>query len=443
MGFHPSLGNRNGSLISGDNLIVMNELAEQGYRGKFDMIYFDGPFNSGLIFSNYNEELKFDYINPWSELASLQNYFDKERYLAEYKRRISLAKDLLSDTGVFVLQINLLEGHYVRVLLDEVFGRDNFLTEVIWKNSDIPMAKPGTNSQYGCQHETIYFYSKSKNYLKKPEYVYGSVWDDIRGYGQLGDENTNYPSQKPEKLIERIIEMTTSEAALIGDFYCGSGTFPLVAERMNRKWIACETTQSAIEITRTRLSNEAIDFGYHKLVDEFNPCYLQGSLYRKQTKVPFGVDEYLGLKNEVAKCDIVKVYAYSYEQELDLIVDREKFTFYYLVPFITKEGISENHIKEIPRPILVKADNRYALEIADPFEWVLYNIVHVDRNELGCVIEKQTKKGVTYVYNWEDILKNTNTILNNINGNWIREVKTYEDHTNVVDIFGHHYVIKE
>ncbi|MCM3390377.1 site-specific DNA-methyltransferase [Ureibacillus chungkukjangi] len=443
MSFNPPLCNRNGSLISGDNLIVMNQLAQQGYIGKFDMIYFDGPFNSGLIFSNYNEQLKFDYINPWSELASLQNYFDKDGYLAEYKKRISLAKDLLSDNGVFVLQINLLEGHYVRVLLDEVFGRENFLTEVIWKNSDIPMAKPGTNSQYGCQHETIYFYSKSKNYLKKPEYVYGSVWDEISGYGQLGDENTNFPSQKPEKLIDRIIEMTTTEGALIGDFYCGSGTFPFVAERMNRNWIACETTQSAIEITRTRLSNEAIDFTYHKLVDEFNPSYLQEFIYRKETKVPFSVNEYLGLRKKVAESDIVKIYAYSYDEELDFIVDREKFILYYLVPLITEEGISEYSITEIPRPTLVKANNRYELEVRDPSEWVLYNIVHVERNELGCIKEKQTENGVTYVYNWEAILKSVNTILNKIDGNWIREVKTYKVHTTVVDVFGNHYTIKE
>jgi adenine specific DNA methylase Mod len=175
--FLPEITSDKRALILGDNITIMEKLLAKGYREQFKMIYFDGPFNSGLLFTMTNPKFGIEYIQPTSEYQSIREYLDLNLYLENYRKRMELAKELLHHEGFFVLQINQLAGHYVKVLLDQVFGRACFLSEVIWKHSDIPWTLPELG-QFGYQHESLFVYSKTDSFHRKDN-VYPSVWDDI------------------------------------------------------------------------------------------------------------------------------------------------------------------------------------------------------------------------------------------------------------------------
>jgi adenine specific DNA methylase Mod len=160
--FTPGELSPNRALFWGDNLLIMEQLLRDGYKGKFDLIYFDGPFNSGRIFSMPNEKLGVNLINPWDELKGIAHYLNSELFLDDYLKRIRLAKELLSDTGMFVLQIYQKEGHYLKVMLDQEFGRDHFLAEIIWKIHNDPLPY---NSQFGLSHECLFVYSRTTDYF--------------------------------------------------------------------------------------------------------------------------------------------------------------------------------------------------------------------------------------------------------------------------------------
>ncbi len=307
------------NIYHGDNIDIMKKLIVEGYAGSFDMIYLDGPFNSGRIFTMPIRGTSIELVNPWDELKSIQLYEKPELYLADYKKRINLSRELLSDSGVLVLQISQKEGHYLKVLLDSVFGRDHFICEVIWKNTDKPFSY---RSQYGLSHESLFFYGKTDNYIKYDQLLLPSIWDDVGFYDDLGEEDTLYPSQKPQKLMRRILEVSTKQGSLIGDFYCGSGSMPLTAESMGRRWIASDTSVHAVEVTKSRLS--AIG---------------------------------------------VQPHVFSTKES-----EGERF---WVVPLINEIGIHESQTVKIPLPTLAVHRETFVLEHEDWRIWALYNVSHV------------------------------------------------------------------
>ncbi len=163
MKFQPEVSKENG-LFYGDNLYIMQGLMNVGYKEKFDMIYFDGPFNSGWIFSVFKKELNEHIIDPWNEAATIRNFYNSDIYRSNYRERIKVAKELLNEKGILVFHTSQKEGHYLKVVLDEVFGSNHFLGEVIWKFADVPSYK---TSQFGLNHESLFFYAKTDNYFKK------------------------------------------------------------------------------------------------------------------------------------------------------------------------------------------------------------------------------------------------------------------------------------
>jgi DNA modification methylase len=309
------------TIYHGDNIDIMKKLIDEGFAESFDMIYFDGPFNSGRIFSMPIPGTSVELVNPWHELKSMQHYEKPELYLDDYKKRIELARELLSDSGVLVLQISQKEGHYLKVLLDSVFGRKNFICEMIWKIIDKPYAY---RSQYGLSHESIFFYGKTENYTKQDCLLYPSIWDDVGFYEALGDEDTFYPSQKPQKLMRRILEMTTQTGSLVGDFYCGSGSMAFTAESMGRSWIASDTSVHAVEVTRCRLST----IGAQPIVLNTNETESDGERY-------------------------------------------------WMVPLINENGFHDSQTVQIPLPTLVVNNEDFMLDHVDWRTWALYNVPHV------------------------------------------------------------------
>ena len=274
--------NKKNLLFWGDNLNVSYHLLNK-FEEKIDLIYLDPPFFSG---SNYNisileGEAKYDtiaYFDRWNK--------DIDSYLQMLYERIVIFKKLLSKRGLIFLHVDWHASHYIKIILDEIFGKNRFINEIIWYyynkysagKRNLPRA-----------HDNILVYSQSSNFTfneeriprKKPtkqlkrEMVNGVLKNvkDENGhviYRTVSDkklddvwkipclqpaskEYTGFPTQKHHRLLERIIKIGSNEGDLIADFFCGSGTTLVVADKLSRSWIGCDMSEYSIYLTRNRL----------------------------------------------------------------------------------------------------------------------------------------------------------------------------------------------
>lgn len=254
-------------IIKGNNLLVISSLLKK-YEGKVDLICIDPPYNTGTDSFNYNDK------------------FNHSTWLVFMKNRLEIAKRLLNESGSIYVQIDVKEAHYLKVLMDEVFGRENFRSEIIWDTS-IPYVAGNKwlSNNWIYSHSAIFYYAKSKNNVffnkqtfdvqqksgdisKKP---YKDVWCDIENFaGFLGakDMKIDFNSRKPEKLIERIITSSCPEGGLVMDFFGGSGTTLAAAHKMKRQYIGVEQMDSQIKIICDRLKAviDGDDKGISKMV---------------------------------------------------------------------------------------------------------------------------------------------------------------------------------
>lgn len=265
---NPEISEHDNLIIKGNNLLVLSSLLKK-YEGKIDLINIDPPYNTGTDSFNYNDK------------------FNHSTWLVFMKNRLELAKRLLKDTGSIYVQIDVKEAHYLKVLMDEIFGRENFRSEIIWDTS-IPYVAGNKwlSNNWIYSHSAIFYYAKNKNNVffnkqtfdvqqksgdisKKP---YKDVWCDIENFaGFLGAKDIKliFNSRKPEKLIERIITSSCPEGGLVLDFFGGSGTTLASAHKMNRQYIGVEQMDSQINIITDRLKAviEGDDKGISKMVD--------------------------------------------------------------------------------------------------------------------------------------------------------------------------------
>ena len=254
-------------IIKGNNLLVISSLLKK-YEGKVDLICIDPPYNTGTDSFNYNDK------------------FNHSTWLVFMKNRLEIARRLLNESGSIYVQIDVKEAHYLKVLMDEVFGRDNFRSEIIWDTS-IPYVAGNKwlSNNWIYSHSAIFYYAKNKNSVffnkqtfdvqqksgdisKKP---YKDVWCDIENFaGFLGakDMKIDFNSRKPEKLIERIITSSCPEGGLVLDFFGGSGTTLAAAHKMKRRYIGVEQMDSQIKIICDRLKAviDGDDKGISKMV---------------------------------------------------------------------------------------------------------------------------------------------------------------------------------
>jgi DNA modification methylase len=275
-------------LFHGDNKDVLATLLESGFRGKIDLIYIDPPFMSG---ADYVRKIELRGLKQLGrieedEASILQQtmYFDiwnNDNYLQFMYERLILLKELLSERGSIYVHLDWHVGHYIKLLMDEVFGQDNFGNEIVWHYRTGNIAE----KIFRRSHDTILLYSKSDNFTFKPveikEYykeIYGEnfkpsfrgrkqgedgkgkyrlslvddVWD-ISGVFTLGKEHLAFATQKPEALLERIIQASSNSNSLILDCFIGSGTTARVAQKTGRRWIGCDINKGAIQTTSKRL----------------------------------------------------------------------------------------------------------------------------------------------------------------------------------------------
>ncbi len=296
-------------LVYGDNLLAMQALLigddiTPSLRNSIDLIYIDPPFDSKADYRT-NIQLPDAEIETKPTILEQFAYSDTWKdgtvsYLEMMYPRLCLMKELLSDKGSIYVHIDWHVGHYVKVLMDEIFGKENFRNEIIWHY----VSGNSPKRDFAKKHDVIFRYVKNINsYIfniqyrekkegwekkydqvdeegKKFKWVNGNkiypnssetpiddTWD-IPIVNPQAKENVKYFTQKPEALLERIIKASSNEGSIVADFFCGSGTTASVAEKLGRKWITTDIGKPSTLITRKRMiDNDAKPFLFQAIGD--------------------------------------------------------------------------------------------------------------------------------------------------------------------------------
>jgi adenine-specific DNA-methyltransferase len=279
-------------LIWGDNKLILSSLANGPIRdeiekeGGIKLIYIDPPFAVGADFG-FEIEIGGEKAEKKQSIIEEIAYRDTwgkgiSSYLSMMYERLKLMHNLLADDGTLYLHCDRRVSGFLRLILDDVFQRDNFLNEIIWHYDD-KFATGG--NVLDRNHDVIFQFSKSDKFtvnklvIKKDEPTKRALRKKVKGKTiDVRDEDGNkiwvtydekkmddvwriprtipnmfYPTQKPEELLRRIIEMSSNEGDLIADFFCGSGTTAAVAEKLGRKWITTDLGRFSIHTARKRL----------------------------------------------------------------------------------------------------------------------------------------------------------------------------------------------
>ncbi|QAT48615.1 site-specific DNA-methyltransferase [Caproiciproducens sp. NJN-50] len=332
-------------LIYGDNLLTMQALLagdeESGLpsmRGKIDLIYIDPPFDSK---ADYRTKIKL----PSGDLEQKPSVIEQSAYADTWKDgtvsylrmlypRLVLIKELMSEKGSLYVHLDWHIGHYVKLLLDDIFGKQNFVNEIVWGYKDIGSRAV---SYFKKKHDVLYLYQKSDNrifniqrqklsdstmqrygsYFDKNGYItyrwlknnnpgvfaklkgqpenldqpwldinngqpLSDWWDDISPLKSHFNESTGYDTQKPEALLERIIKSSSNEDSIIADFFAGSGTTGAVAERLGHRWIMSDLGKPACMIMRKRLVDmNAKPYLYQAVGEYQKEVFASNKIYKR------------------------------------------------------------------------------------------------------------------------------------------------------------------
>ena len=303
-------GDWHNRLVYGDNLLAMAALLAGDehtptLRGQVDLIYIDPPFDSKADYRTKvtlpGVELEqrptvieqFAYSDTWSDGTA--------SYLRMIVPRLVLMRELLADTGSIYVHLDWHVGHYVKAVLDEIFGRENFLNEIVWSYGKMASA----SRRFMSNHDVIFLYGKSPQHYFQNVYVDlaapvkrlarelvdgklknarnpdGSLkyvtlekervddnWSDIPRVMPASSEYIDYNTQKPQRMLERAIQASCPEGGLVMDFFGGSGTTAAVAEKMGRRWVVTDLGKPACMIMRKRLiDQDAKPFLYQAIGD--------------------------------------------------------------------------------------------------------------------------------------------------------------------------------
>ena len=280
-------------LLWGDNKLVMASLLAE-FKGRIDLIYIDPPFDVGADFTMKvaigDEQEAIEKDQSALEMLAYKDMWGKgtDSYLHMMFDRISVMKELLSERGTLYVHVAHHVGHYLKLILDEVFSKDNFINEIIWHYKRWPTPA----REFQKMHDNIFSYSKqdgthtfNRQYGERTEETLkrwkdkkivashddqgnrvpsgsldqesaGAPLDDVWDIGiiaPVAHERTGFATQKPETLVERILEASSNPGDLVADFFCGSGTTGAVAERLGRRWIMADLGRFAIHTSRKRL----------------------------------------------------------------------------------------------------------------------------------------------------------------------------------------------
>lgn len=260
-------GGMKNTLYCGDNLDVLRKHIKDE---SVDLVYIDPPF-----FSNRHYEV------VWGDEAEIRSFEDRWEgginvYIEWIRPRVEELYRVLKPTGSFYLHCDWHAGHYLKVMVDEIFGQNSFQNEIIWAYK----SGGSTNKRWSRKHDTIFFYAKpgytfnpqkEKSYMKEwsgenPKQTYYSDgegrytlvnakdwWQDIGMLATSAHERLGYPTQKPEVLLERIVKASSNKGDLLLDAFCGCGTSLVVAQKLGRKWIGIDISPTAAKVMESRL----------------------------------------------------------------------------------------------------------------------------------------------------------------------------------------------
>jgi len=269
-------------LIWGDNKLILSSLANGPMRqaiedaGGLKLVYIDPPFDVGANFSTSVEVGGKDVVKQASVVEQLA-YRDtwgrgRDSFASMIYERLAIIKGLLAADGMVFVHIDYRTSALIRLIMDEIFGSENFRNEIIWCYAGGGISK----KDFPKKHDTILRYSAGDEYFFDPPMrpysktgsgrrsdgtpydldgmtPHNDWWVDIAPENTQAKTDTGYPTQKPEALLSRIIESATKPGDLVADFFCGSGTTLAVAEKLGRKWIGADLGRFAIHTTRKRM----------------------------------------------------------------------------------------------------------------------------------------------------------------------------------------------
>ena len=310
----------------GDNLQVMSHLLKE-FRGKIDLIYIDPPFDSK---AEYKKAIKLRGRSAESDTSTFEekqygDIWTNDEYLQFMYERLILCRELLSDTGSIYVHMDEKRSHYVKIILDEVFGSNNFRREIVWRIGWISGYKSKAN-QWIRNHDIILYYTKTsssvfnKEYIPYPNdyrrrdgsapqgqgYPIEDTWNcsdlDTMNSIQImsfSSEKVGYPTQKNENLLERIIKASSNLGDIVFDCFMGSGTTQAVAMKLGRRFIGADINVGAVHTTTKRLINCAKE--------------LKASLFRSNDEVDsfytgfevYNVNDYNLFRNELEAKDLI------------------------------------------------------------------------------------------------------------------------------------------
>lgn len=325
----------NNMVFRGECITTCAYLKEHGIQ--VDLVYIDPPFASGAdyakkIYLRHNpkvaeviakaeQEIESDELREFEE-KMYGDVWDKEKYLNWMYENLIAIKSVMSETASIYVHLDWHIGHYVKILMDEVFGDDNFRNEIIWGYRTGGTSK----TTFAKKHDTLFLFSKSSDYVfnlqyyksyqekkynfneKYPELwdeekqkwyhnaVCRDVWEDINVIGTEADgsESVGYITQKPEALLERVIKASSNQNMIVADFFGGSGVAAAVANKLKRRFITCDIGLNSIQTMRDRLLADDASFDVYEIKDGVQ-------LYRNPVQTMEKITSLIpGLKNEDA-----------------------------------------------------------------------------------------------------------------------------------------------
>lgn len=309
----------NNMVIRGECVSSCAYLKEQGVE--VDLVYIDPPFASGADYAKKvyirrnpkvaeaivkaEEELDIDDLKAFEE-KMYGDVWQKERYLNWMWENLMAIKSVMSETASIYVHLDWHIGHYVKILLDEIFGEDNFQREIIWQLQGVAGFK-SIAPNFVRAHDTIYYYKNTEEKVFNKQYLpydekqlkrfssvdengrryktitkerrlyldesngiaLSDVWNDIASFQTIvnSPELCDYATQKPEALLERIIKASSNKNMIVADFFGGSGVTAAVANKLGRKFIHCDIGINSIQTTRDRLKAGNAEFDVLEIKD--------------------------------------------------------------------------------------------------------------------------------------------------------------------------------
>ena len=354
------------TLFTADNLYILNGMNSESV----DLIYLDPPFNSKRMYEapvgSKAAGSAFKDMWTWSDVdeAYLENLFTKYPFMAHFiqtveemhgeammsyltymAQRIIEMHRVLKSTGSFYLHCDPTASHYLKIILDRIFGKDNFRNEIVWCYKEQETA----TNYFPKKHDIIFFYTKTEDYIFniqwqphseaqlkryniiKPDGRYANMKGKLRKLGKGSkfrdywnidivqrNERTGYPTQKPLALLYRIIEASSKKGDVVFDPFCGCATTMVASQQKERKWIGIDIADKSVDLVAGRLESDSglfTDFVHRKNIPKRSDI--------KEVEFTLDTKETL-FKNQEGKCNGCYVVFEKRNLEQDHIVPRSK-----------------------------------------------------------------------------------------------------------------------